>query len=97
MSVLDNMFEEEYNRLIRIRKAKYRDYISIHKGSITVKVIHGKKYYYLQWREGRKVLCQYISESSLEQMKQAIERRNQLKEAIASIDSDIKKLKRVMK
>ncbi|WP_312621350.1 hypothetical protein [Haloarcula sp. 1CSR25-25] len=31
------------------------------KGTLTVKTIDGREYYYLQWREGEKVRSQYVA------------------------------------
>ena len=97
MSAVDELIIEEAERLKRMRAAKLRDFEMLPKGSICKKIIKGKEYHYLQWRDGSHVRSKYIPQEELEAMSKRIDRRNHLKHEIAAIDVDLSKLQRIMK
>ena len=66
MSVLDEVLKEEYDRLIRMRIAMSFEYEALPKGSISKKNIRGCDCYYLQYREGDKVISKYIKKGRTE-------------------------------
>ena len=79
MSILDEVFLEEYDRAIRIIRAIENEQISLPKGSIQLKIIHGVKCYYLQYRDGKKIKSKYIKNDELEEIRLKVSRRNENK------------------
>lgn len=75
MSIIDEVLSEEYERSLRLSGALEAEIASLPKGSLQVKRINGHDYYYLQFREGSKVVSKYIAATEVAAMKAAIERR----------------------
>ena len=97
MSVLDEVLKEEYDRLIKMRAAMSLEYEALPKGSISKKNIRGCDCYYLQYREGDKVISKYIKKGELNELAAKIERRRSLKKSLREIDAEMKKIERSIK
>ena len=97
MSVLDEVMKEEYDRLVRIRSAMSLECAGLPKGSISRKNIRGCVCYYLQYREGDKVISKYIKKAELSELAAKIEKRKNLKKSLRDIESEIKKIERSIK
>ena len=97
MSVLDEVLKEEYDRLIKMRAAMNLEYEALPKGSISKKNIRGCDCYYLQYREGDKVISKYIKKGELNELAAKIERRRSLKKSLREIDAEMKKIERSIK
>lgn len=98
MSVLEDILEEEFARSMRLSQAMQEELGSLPKGSIRLRLIKGRKYYYLNYRLGDKVKSDYIPASEVEELQAKIERRhiliNALKEQELSRKQIIKALGR---
>ena len=58
---------------------KYREeYDRLPKGSISEKKAGDKTYYYLKYRDGKKVASQYISKSRIDEIRAQIEKRKHI-------------------
>lgn len=66
------------------------------RGYISVKVISGHTYYYRQWREGSKIISNYVPESYLNVVKQKIEIRKQNEELLKILKKDYKKAEKAV-
>ena len=66
MSVLDEVLKEEYDRLARMKTAMSLEHDALPKGSISKKRIRGCDCYYLQYREGDKIISKYIKKAELD-------------------------------
>ncbi len=97
MSVLDEVLKEEYDRLIMMRAAMSLEYEALPKGSISKKNIRGCDCYYLQYREGDKVISKYIKKGELNELAAKIEKRRSLKKSLREIDAEMKKIERSIK
>jgi hypothetical protein len=97
MSVLDEVLKEEYDRLLRMRSAMNAEYDALPKGSISKKIIRGCDCYYLQYREGEKIISKYIKKAELAEVSEKIERRRSLKRSLRDIDVELKKIERTVK
>ena len=96
-TMLDEMLMEEYNRSLRAQKAKRAALINLPKGNLREKKIGNNIYYYLQWREGGHVRNKYVRKENIKNVKEQISYRDDILLAIKNIDSDIKKLRKVLK
>ena len=96
MSVLDEVLIEEYERCERIKQFRLNKLSELPQGYLSRKVIKGKEYYYLQWREGKKVVSQYVSLPDVEGLKKLIEERKKHQLAIRELEENQKKIRRVV-
>ncbi len=97
MSVLDEVLKEEYERLLRMRSAMSIEYDALPKGSISRKNIRGCDCYYLQYREGDKIVSKYIKKAELDELAAKIEKRRILRKTLRDIDAEMKKIERTIK
>lgn len=96
MAILDEVLNEERERLQRIHAAMLRELEFLPKGYISKKTIHGKQYSYLQKREGSKIVSQMIPCQNVAEMEQKIARRRQLQASIREVEASIQKIERVI-
>ena len=97
MSVLDEVLKEEYSRLVRMKDRMQAEYSELPKGYISRKKINGYECYYLQYRDGSKIVSHYIKPDEFEDLQAAIIKRKSLKESLKNIDIEMKKIERAMK
>ena len=97
MSVLDEVLKEEYERLLRMRSAMSIEYDALPKGSISRKNIRGCDCYYLQYREGDKIVSKYIKKAELDELAAKIEKRRILRKTLRDINAEMKKIERTIK
>lgn len=97
MAILKDMLKEELDRLTRMENSYIQKINSLPKGSIINKHINGKDYFYLVYRNGLKVVTQYIKPEELEDLKKKVEQRNKYKKDLQEIRKDIKVAKKVVK
>lgn len=62
-------------------------------GYISVKVISGHKYNYRQWRDGNKIVSQYVPESLLNSVKRKIAIRKENEAALKVVRKELKSVK----
>ena len=63
-------------------------------GYISVKTISGHTYYYRQWREGKKIISDYIPEDFLNATKRKIAARKEQEALLKSVKAEIRKVNR---
>ncbi len=61
---------------------------------IKEKTINGKKYYYLQYRAGKKIMQKYLGKNKPENLIKQIKERNALKIELKKVDEALKMIKR---
>lgn len=59
-------------------------------GYISVKVISGNTYYYRQWREGPKIISQYVPSSLLNSVKRKIATRKEHEASLKMVRKELK-------
>lgn len=97
MTILDNVLQEEYDRSKRMKEAMENELSQLPNGYISKKIINKKVYYYLQRRDGLKVLSSYIPLDELLEIEGQVARRKQIEESIKTIDRNMEKIRRVTK
>ncbi len=67
------------------------------RGKITPKTVNGKRYYYLYYRDGKKVVSKYIGkdEESLTAIREQLARRGQIEGMIKKLKEEKAQIKRV--
>lgn len=96
MSILMEVLQEELDRLDRQKVAYEADLCELQKGYISKKNIRGKVSYYLQYRDGDKIISKYISADELPDLEEQIERRKRLQASLKRVKEDQKKLRKVL-
>lgn len=96
MSVLDDVLFEEYERLKRFRKTYIDKMEELPKGYLSHKKIGKKRYAYLQWREGDKIISRYIPDNEINMLERRVEERRKYQQRLQVIESDMKKIERVV-
>lgn len=96
MSILMEVFQEELDRLNRQKVVYENSMAALPKGYISKKNIRGNMSYYLQYREGGKVVSKYIPRDSLQELEDKIARRKQLENSLRRVAEDQKRLRKVL-
>ena len=66
--------------------AKYQaEYDCLPKGSLSEKKSGNKTYYYLKYRDGKKVVSQYINKSGIDEIRVQIEKRKHIEAMMKSL------------
>lgn len=97
MSILMEVLKEEMDRLERQQLAYEADLQEIPKGYISKKKVRGKISYYLQHRDGNKIISKYISANDLPKVEEQVRRRKQLEASLRRVKEDKKALRKVLK
>lgn len=66
--------------------AKYQEALAeLPKGTISEKQVKGNTYYYLKYRDGKKIVSKYIGKREIEELRQQIDRRRHIEAMIKSL------------
>lgn len=96
MSVLMEVLQEELDRLERHREIYESALNELPKGYISKKNIRGRESYYLQHRDGGKIVSRYISAEELPEIEEQVQRRKRLQASLRRVKEDQKKLRKVV-
>ena len=65
---------------------KYQEALAeLPKGTISEKQVKGNTYYYMKYREGKKIVSKYIGKKEIEELKQQIDKRRHIEAMIKSL------------
>lgn len=68
---------------------KYQEELSaLPKGTISEKTVSGKTYYYLKYRDGKKVVSQYVSKKEIENVRSLVEKRRHIEAMVKSLQEE---------
>lgn len=86
--ILTTILQEKQR--IEYMLAKYREELDkLPKGSISEKHNGTKVYYYLKYREGKKVISLYISKADIDCVRAQVERRKHIEVMIKSLQEEL--------
>ncbi len=93
MSIISR--EETRNENMIIEYTKKLE--TLPRGKLTPKSIRGKTYYYLYYREGKRVISKYIGkdEDSLVHIREQLSRRRQIEEIIKKLKEEKARIKKL--
>mgnify|MGYP001646491775 CR=1 FL=1 len=87
MNLILHTVKQEKQR-IEYMLAKYQSELSIlPKGAISEKKVGEKTYYYLKYRDGKKVISQYVSKE-IENVRALIEKRRHMEAMVKSLQAE---------
>ena len=90
MLLLEEIVLQEKSRIENMMSMYEAELLSLPHGVLVKKNINGKEYYYVQYREGKKVLSKYIgnSEEKVADMRARIERRRQIETILKNLKAE---------
>ena len=97
MSMLMTVISREEARNERMIAEYTKELEKLPRGKITPKSVNGKIYYYLYYREGKKVVSKYIGkdEEGLTVVRERLVRRAQIEEIIKKLKEEKVQIKRL--
>lgn len=94
MDFLKGVLSESYDYYLEAKRKIEKRLRELPQGSPKERRIAGKKYYYLQQRQGSKVVHRYIGKVLPEKLKAEIRERKRLKVELKKIDEDLRLVRR---
>ena len=76
MSILEEVLMEEYDRSLRISRAIEAENTSF-VGRVRKRMINGRPYFYLQYRDGTRVRSEYLKADEAKAVAKAVARRKE--------------------
>jgi hypothetical protein len=98
-TVVYGMLQEEKRRNLEMQEVYRREIMSLPKGSIVVKNVSGNDYYYLKYRQDRKVKTDYLGkdEKVVESVTRGIEKRRYLQGVLKRLRVEYKQICKVVR
>jgi hypothetical protein len=94
MKVLKGILSESKAYYLDAKKKVEKKLAELPRGSVKEREIAGKKYYYLQWRAGKKVVHKYLGRSRPEFLIGQIKERKVLNVELKKVKEALKIIKR---
>lgn len=97
MSMLMTIISREETRNENMINEYTKELETLPKGKITPKTVNGKTYYYLYYRDGKKVVSKYVGkdEESLIAIREGIARRSQIEEIVKKLKEEKAQIKKL--
>ena len=93
--ILTTIVQEK--KRIEYMLAKYQEeYSQLPKGSLSEKKTGGKSYYYLKYRDGKKVVSEYINKSRIDEVRIQLEKRRHIEVMMKSLQEELAIANRVL-
>ena len=88
MNLILRTILQEKERIDRML-AKYQEKLgTLPKGTISEKKVKQSTYYYLKYREGKKVISRYIPQKDVEAVREQVEKRRHIETMIRSLQEE---------
>ena len=90
MLLLEEIVLQEKSRIENMISMYEAELLSLPHGVLVKKTINGNEYYYVQYREGKKVISKYIgnSEEKVADMRGRLERRRQIETILKNLKAE---------
>ena len=97
MSMLMTIISREETRNENMINEYTKELETLPKGKITPKTVNGKTYYYLYYRDGKKVVSKYVGkdEESLIAIREGLARRSQVEEIVKKLKEEKAQIKKL--
>lgn len=95
-SVLEEVLVEEYGRAYRHILHLRHEMGSLPRGYVSEKVISGRRYCYLQWRDGGHVRSRYLRPEEVGPAREGCARRRRLAKCIKAQEHDLSQIRRAL-
>ena len=85
--ILSTVLEEK--KRIDFMLQRYEEQLSaLPKGTISEKKVKGNTYYYLKYRDGKKVVSRYVGKQEIEKLRRQIDRRRHMETMVKSLQEE---------
>lgn len=84
-----NSLQVEYNQLNNELSSIHEELMRYPKGNLRKRIINGKEYYYLQYREGKHVKSRYIKSNEISMIRLELDTRKDLENKARSLETRI--------
>lgn len=88
MNLILSTILEEKQRIEYMLQKYTASLAELPKGSISEKTVNEKTYYYLKYRDGKKVVSKYVGRQEIESLRQQIDRRKHIEKMIKSLQEE---------
>ena len=97
LSMLADVLSKEENRIINMIAEYQVELKTLPKGSIRIKKNRERVYYYLSFRDGKRVATKYIGkdEESIAPIREKLERRKQVEEILKMLSGEYEQIKKM--
>ena len=90
---IDVVLEKERQRNEKMRLAYQQRVLELPRGSLTIRELNGRKYCYLRYREGKRVIQKYAGTVEQEAtLRSQLEERTHLEELIVMLNEENKRI-----
>ena len=99
MAVIDSVLEEELARLRALRERYAAEHAALPHGSVVIKIKSGHRYAYRAFREGRRVVTDYVGPEGSPQARQlaaTLEKQRKIAGEIKALDADTARLRKMI-
>jgi hypothetical protein len=99
VNVINGVLLEEKQRNLEMQESYINEIKKLPRGSVTIKQIGKKNYCYLKYRNGDKIVTEYVGncEKNLNLLQQQIEKRHHFEKLLRELKDEYKIIKRVVK
>jgi len=100
ISVIHGVLEDELERNLRVQRRYLDEIFKLPKGSIMLRQIGNRKYYYLKYRINEKVVTKYLGkyeEYDISDITKEIDRRKYLENTLKNLKSEELKILKALK
>ena len=96
MSVIEEVLLEEYERSGHVIRALETELAALPRGSLRERVVDGRTYYYLQYREGSHVRSDYVPRADAERVRAQVARRREVLAALREQERSRRQIERAL-
>ena len=88
MNLILHTVIQEKQRIEYMLQRYQRELDGLPKGTISEKAVGGKVYYSLKYRDGKKVVSQYVSRKEIETVRALVEKRRHIEAMVKSLNEE---------
>lgn len=96
MNLILSMVMQEKQRIEYMLVKYNEEYQLLPKGSISEKKNGEKTYFYLKYRDGKKVVSRYVSKADVDKLRSQIEKRKHIEVMIKSLQNELSIADRIL-
>lgn len=89
MNMILTTIMQEKERILYMLEKYQEEYDRLPRGSISEKKSGDKTYYYLKYRDGKKVISQYIRKDTVAEIRTQIEKRKHIEAMMKSLQEEL--------
>ena len=94
MSILKDILKESKQHYLEAKNKIVKKLSLFQKGSVKEREIFGKKYYYLQYRSGKKIIQKYLGKVKPEELITQLKERRLLRAELRKVEEALRVLRR---